>query len=155
MTAAMTTEMDQCYEQLISDLRTGPHTQRFTEAQLETLYSAGHGNFMQGKFAQALPYFSLLTIYAPACHRYLIAHGLCLQKLQRFEEALEVFSLAGILQPGAADAAVYSAECQLALGDKVGAEKTLRLVIAYAAEVPSLAEWQETAQAILTFINAD
>ena len=67
---------------------------------------------------------------------YLAGLALCLQMQARYEEAIRIQSLIGVLYPLAPEATLRVAECQLALAQTEAARESLRLVVA-AAEADS------------------
>jgi len=123
-------------QQLYDGLAALPGSQRLTADQLEVIYAMAYAHVAQAQYAQALPLFAFLSQYGPTRKHYLAGLALCLQMQARYEEAIRIQSLIGVLYPLAPEATLRVAECQLALAQPEAARESLRLVVA-AAEADS------------------
>lgn len=103
---------------------------KFSDAQIEIMYSVGHGLFMQGKFEQALNVFKLILVYRPLQPKFLQAYGTVLKRLGRFEDAIPIFAAAVFLDEAVEPALpVHIAECLAALGHVHLSERILQPVV--------------------------
>ncbi|MEI2417095.1 tetratricopeptide repeat protein [Orrella sp. JC864] len=118
-------------ERLYQGLAALPASSRLSEAQLEALYGLGHSHLLQGQPRQALPYFSLLGMYGMPRRHYLAGLALCLQRCERYDDAVRVYALLGTLFPETADPFVGMAECLLAAGRRQEAAQELDRVLRY------------------------
>lgn len=123
-------------QQLYDGLAALPGSHRLTADQLEVIYAMAYAHVAQAQYAQALPLFAFLSQYGPTRKHYLAGLALCLQMQARFEEAIRIQSLIGVLFPPSPEATLRVAECQLALAQSDAARESLRLVVA-AAEADS------------------
>jgi type III secretion system low calcium response chaperone LcrH/SycD len=105
-------EIDQLKEK-ISCL---PSCSRFSDNQIEIIYSIAHSTYSQGKLDTACGIFQMLLMYRPLDARILCAFGICCKRLGRFEEAITAFSAALTLEPTKLNYYMHLAECLAAAG---------------------------------------
>ena len=106
-----------------------PSFNRFSDDQIELIYSLGCTNFNQGKISLALDYFQILLIYRPLDPRFLFSVGLCLKNLGRYQEAIAPFCATLGLDENPVNAALHLAECLAALGRITEAHSLLLPII--------------------------
>lgn len=129
---------------------------RFSDEQIEVIYSVGHGLFMQGKFEKALNVFKLIMLYRPLDSRNMEAYATTLKRLGRFEEAIPVYVAALICgeleQPMPA---IHIAECLAALGRAEESETMLRPVIDLADVNSAYGDVRQRAETLLAMLRKD
>lgn len=76
-----------------------PHCARFTDDQLELIYSAGFARYSQGRFADAKQIFVFLIIYRPFDVRYLKALAAVQYMCGESMDALHSYSVLRLLAP--------------------------------------------------------
>lgn len=103
-----------------------PCSRRFTPEQLEVLYGLGYAQAQLEQWGKALPIFTFLSQYGPTRQHYLAGLALCLQKVRRYDEAINIYSLMLVLFADRLDPSLRIAECQLAQGHAAEALATLR-----------------------------
>jgi Flp pilus assembly protein TadD len=127
---------------------------RFSDEQIELIYSIGHSFFMQGKFEQALNVFKLIMLYRPLDARNIEAYATTLKRMGRFEEAIPVYMAAmmygELAQPMPA---MHIAECLAALGRTAESEKLLMPVIDMAKVDEAYAEVRGRAESLLGMLR--
>ena len=147
---AIAEERSEFGELVHNSLDTLPSSRRLRSEQLEVLYALAYAHVTQGKYAEALPIFSLLATYGPTRKHYLLGLALCLQMNKRFDEAVGIYSLAAVLFPGTPEVPLLVAECLLMQGDREEARQELarvaRLIEAAAGKYDS---WKPRAQALM------
>ena len=121
-------------QQLYDDLQALPSSQRLTAEQLEVVYALAYAHVMQGQYAQALPIFGILSTYGPTRRHYLAGLALCLEKCERYEDAIQIYSLLIVLYPEGIEAALQIAECQIALNHFDDAKQELDRVLRFIQE---------------------
>nr|WP_277404623.1 SycD/LcrH family type III secretion system chaperone [Achromobacter xylosoxidans] len=126
-----------------------PGSQRLTVDQLEVIYAMAYAHVAQAQYAQALPLFAFLSQYGPTRKHYLTGLALCLQMQARYEEAIRIHSLIGVLFPLAPEATLRVAECQLALEQSEEARESLLLVVAVARSDDAYAQLGARAASLL------
>lgn len=142
-------------QQLYEGLAALPGSQRLTADQLEVIYAMAYTHVAQAQYAQALPLFAFLSQYGPTRKHYLAGLALCLQMLARYEEAIRIHSLSGVLHPLAPEATLRVAECQLALARSEAARESLRLVVAAAEADSAYAPLGAHAASLLALIGKE
>ena len=116
-------------DELKNTLATLPSFNRFSDEQIELIYSLGSTHFNQGKLKLALDFFQVLLIYRPLDSRFLFSVGLCLKNLGRYQEAIPAFCAALGLDENPVNSALHLAECLAALGKVNEAESVLNPII--------------------------
>lgn len=147
---AIAEERSEFGELVHNSLDTLPSSRRLKSEQLEVLYALAYAYVTQGKYAEALPIFSLLATYGPTRKHYLLGLALCLQMNKRFDEAVGIYSLAAVLFPGTPEIPLLVAECQLMQGDRDAARQELaRVVRLIEAAGGKYDSWKPRAQALM------
>jgi|DEB19_MinimDraft_2_1074335.scaffolds.fasta_scaffold58634_2 Flp pilus assembly protein TadD len=95
-----------------------PAATRFTDEQIEVIYSIGHTLFTQGKIDNAFGVFQVLLVYRPLEVRFLSAFGICCKRLSRYDDAVSAFTAALLADPRHLESAVHLTESLAALGKK-------------------------------------
>jgi tetratricopeptide (TPR) repeat protein len=106
-----------------------PSFNRFSDEQVELIFSLGSTHFSQGKISLALDFFQILLIYRPLDPRFLFSVGLCLKNLGRYQEAIAPFCAAMGLDENPINAGLHLAECLAALGKVNEAHSLLKPII--------------------------
>jgi type III secretion system low calcium response chaperone LcrH/SycD len=119
-------------QQLYLALEALESSRRFTNEQLEVIYALGYAHFVQGHYSQALPIFAFLAQYGPTKRHFIYGFALCLQMQGRLQEAINVYSLCGVLFPDCVEATQRIAQCQTLAGDHQAARATLGNLLRYA-----------------------
>ncbi|WP_260986113.1 SycD/LcrH family type III secretion system chaperone [Bordetella genomosp. 13] len=142
-------------EKLYQGLQALPSSKRFTAEQLEVIYALAYAQVTQGKYAEALPVFSILSTYGPTRKHYMMGLALCLQMCARYEEAVRIYSAVGTLFPEGPEASLGVAECLLALGLADEAAEEASLALRYIDESGAYPEARARAQALLDLAHRE
>jgi len=116
-------------DELKIKLSTLPSFNRFSDEQVELIFSLGSTHFNQGKISLALDFFQILLIYRPLDPRFLFSVGLCLKNLGRYQEAIAPFCAAMGLDENPINAGLHLAECLAAMGKVNEAQSLLNPII--------------------------
>lgn len=84
-------------EQLTTQIRNLPSSQRFTNDELEYIYTIGHAYYKQSQFEKARDFFSFLRIYSPVNLRYLKALAAAQQMCGQLQDAIDTYSFLIVL----------------------------------------------------------
>lgn len=97
---------------------------------LEALYALGYQLYNAQNYEDALKVFEALRLYDHTQTRFHMGAGACLQALERYQQAVEVYSVAA-LSTGLADPApiYYGAVCLLKSGKKEEAMGALESLV--------------------------
>ena len=150
MSQATTAARSEFGEQLFQGLSALPAGSRLSGEQLEVIYALAYAHVTQGQYAQALPIFFILAHYGPTRKHYLLGLALCLQRAQRYEEAIRIYSMADVLFPSGPELALRVAECQLMQGDRAEAREELDRVLRFISEAGGqYDEWKPRAEVLM------
>jgi tetratricopeptide (TPR) repeat protein len=114
-------------------------TSRFSREELDTIYSLAWSHLHRDQNDTALRLFLFLTDHASTDALYLMGLGVCLQRLERHAQALQVFSWIGMLHSENIEASLRSAECLLSLRQREQAEALLDFIVSHAIASPGVA----------------
>ena len=105
-----------------------PLNNRFSNQELEILYSQGYQLFQQEHLEKAMRYFATLLIYRPLEPKYLKALAICYHKLGMLREALQTYAFAIIFRPEDFSILLSMAECHLGLNETADALNILQTI---------------------------
>ncbi len=126
-----------------------PSSRRVTADEAEAIYTMVHSAIVQGQHDAALRYLALLTFLKPTQPRYLSALALTYKLLERFQEALNVYSFLALLEPDELLHPLAVAECHLRLQQALQARALLAFVIDSSEGVAGSEKLHVRAQALL------
>jgi tetratricopeptide (TPR) repeat protein len=121
---------------LLRDLqeRVRAATQRLSEPQLNSIYSAAYNLLQQGRIDRAVRMFSMLIALRPERARYWHAVGVCRRRQEEFAIAVEAFGRAFELDPAFLDCGLMQVESMLLMQRRSEAAQVLDKVEAMARE---------------------
>ncbi len=102
-------------ERLTTELRNLPSSQRFTNDELEYIYTIGHAYYQQSQFEKARDFFSFLRIYSPVNLRYLKALAAAQQMCGQLQDAIDTYSFLIVLDENDPEIIERRNNCKLAL----------------------------------------
>jgi type III secretion system low calcium response chaperone LcrH/SycD len=111
-----------------------PSSARLSNADTEAIYALAHSSVAQGRYETAYRYFSLLALYRPTNVTYLTGLARTYRLMERYEEALNVYSFLATIDPGEPEHTLAIAECLLLQRDLAEAQRTVEMVIRYCKE---------------------
>jgi type III secretion system low calcium response chaperone LcrH/SycD len=117
----------------------------WTEDEEAALYTVAHQFYGQGKYAEALKMFGLLTMFYPVTQRYHMGMGACLQMLDDIDGALPHYGMAATLDATDPEAFFRLAECQIRKGMENEAKDVLAYVIGVSKGEPRYDDLRERA----------
>jgi len=119
---------------LRADVAAAPYSSRYSRDEMETMYAIAYAHCTHARFDMAMPLFKLLTIYSPTTAHYISGLGLCLQRLELYEDAVTVYGYADMLEPDNLLTGLRVAECMLSLQQVEEASELLGLIVQHAAQ---------------------
>jgi len=131
-----------------------PSSQRLSRTDTEAIYALAYQFVAQGRFEAAYRYFSLLTVYQPTDTAYLSGLALSAKMLQRYGEALSVYSFLAALDAREPQHTLSIVECLLLLGAYDEARSTLDLVMRFCKEEGGHDKAGERAEALAAMLRA-
>ena len=89
----------------------------FSKQSLEGLYFFAYHFYINGKYKEAVTIFHLLTNSDPCNHKFCMGYAASLQLSGQYEKALDVYSMAIVVDSRNPYPHFYAAECYVALGN--------------------------------------
>ena len=102
----------------------------FTDAQIDTMYNAGHNLYQQSKYEKALQIFSALYSFRPKDERLVLAMAISNKVLKRHAVALALFREIEATTPEKTKVALHIAECLMHCDQKEEASAVLESLLA-------------------------
>ena len=124
-------------------------TRRFTDDELEVLYTVAYGTYQQGQYRRAASHFAQLAMYRPTSARFLKGQGASQFMARMYPQASVTYSFLVLLHPGDAEALCMYGHCMLMLGRKDAAYPALRRAV---DQQDGSAEFRSRAKALLELI---
>lgn len=105
---------------------------RFSDSDLEAVYTHAYNTFNQQQYEKALQMFGFLTTYRPASVKYRKGIAACQKQLGAYADAEQSYSFLLLLDPNDPEPPLGCAECLIRLGNLTDAIVTLKGAIALA-----------------------
>lgn len=126
----------------------------YTDDEYEALYALGHNHYGQQRYLDAAKCFGFLVANRAVEPRYMAAFASCMQMLGQYQEAIQYYSLASVLDLEDPLPTFHTAECFIALEMPEQAREALALVVAQCLQ-PSLQELGQRARALLELLAGE
>lgn len=97
----------------------------FNQKQMEILYSVAYGYYEQGKYAQAIAFFTQLILHHPFDPRFWKGLASSHQMEGSYSAAARSWATACLLEPSNPISHFHAAECFISLGEQIEANKAL------------------------------
>jgi type III secretion system low calcium response chaperone LcrH/SycD len=124
--------------QAIGELKTAlealPSSRKMSRADADAIYALAYNFVAQGHYESAFRYFSVLVLYNPTNAVYLNGLALTHKLLERFDEAITVYSMLAVFDPGNPAHTLAVAECQLLKRDYEEGRRSLDMVVRFCRE---------------------
>ena len=116
---------------------------------MEAIYSVAYNLYQGGKYDEAQKVFQFLCFYDHFNRKYFMGLGACQQMMKEYENAIEIFSFATILDSDDPRPMLYIGDCRLAMGSKNEAKIAYEAALEWAGDKEEFAEDKERAQSML------
>ncbi|WP_159910924.1 SycD/LcrH family type III secretion system chaperone [Pantoea sp. 18069] len=126
----------------------------YTDDEYEALYALGHNHYSQQRYLDAAKCFGFLVAHKSLEPRFMNAFASCMQMLKRYQEAIQYYSTASVLDLEDPLPTFHTAECFIALEMPEQAREALVLVIAQCRQ-PQWEALRQRAQALLKLLAGD
>ena len=117
-----TDELQQLLTHLIGKMNSSDSAKKaaptLSTENIETLYAMAHQMYTRKNYDQASDLFRVLTVVDMANRRNWVALGAALQMLKKYEEAVEMYGVAAVMEPSDPYIHFHASECFFSLGDK-------------------------------------
>lgn len=111
---------------------TPPTLPNLSDASKEELYSTGYELYRNGKYGDAKAFFRMLTLVEPTTKRFWVGLGACNKMLKMFDDAINTYGIAAVLDPDDPYIHWHAADCFFQTGNRQMALATLASAIATA-----------------------
>ena len=116
---------------------------------MEAIYSVAYNLYQGGKYEEANKVFQFLCFYDHFNRKYFLGLGACQQMQKQYDNAIEIFSFATILDSDDPRPMMYIGDCHLAKGDKDKARAAYETSIEWAGTGKQYAQDLERAKNML------
>lgn len=127
---------------------------QYSNNELEAAYTLGYSLYQQEHYDEALRIFAFLVTNDHLNREYLMAFASCSQMLKKYQEAIEIYTMASIMDMSDPLPTFRTAECMIAVGMIDEAQEALNFVIEQ-SKSPELMPLRQRAEAILKLLHQD
>lgn len=124
----------------------------YTEQDYEVVYNLGHNLYSQGRYLDAMKAFSFLVMHNQFERRFHNAMASSLQMLKMYNDAIQFYSMASVMDLTDPKPTYHTAECMIPLGMYAEALQALELVIKQ-SQAPEHAALLERAEALQQMVK--
>ncbi|WP_330926235.1 SycD/LcrH family type III secretion system chaperone [Candidatus Sororendozoicomonas aggregata] len=123
--------------------------QKMSDESMEAIYSVAYSLYQSGKYDEAVQIFQFLCFYDHFNKKYFLGLGACQQMLKKYSSAIEIFTLATVLDADDPRAMVYLGDCYLATDNREKAQEAYETAIEWAGSRTEYAGEKERAKTML------
>lgn len=123
----------------------------YSERDYEVLYALGHSLYAQGRYSDAVKAFGFLVMHNHLEKRFMNAFAASLQMAKRYEDAINYYSMASVMDMSDPVPTFHTCECMIALGMTTEAIEGLGMVIGQ-CDGPERAELKKRAETLLALL---
>lgn len=135
------------------DFFLAPTNKILGQTEKDSLYTLGYVLYGQEKYAEAIPFFTLLNLYESRRARNHAALAACQKMTKAYEKAINSYATALFLEPDHIEYILHIAECQIAALYTDGAINTLNQLLAMGGNLKNVEEVKKQANALLNLLN--
>lgn len=125
----------------------------YNDTDYEVVYALGSDLYNQGRYADAMKAFGFLVIHNQWEKRFVSAFAASLQMCKRYEDAIQYYSFASVMDMRDPVPTFHTAECMIALGQLGDAKQALEIVVNQSGDEKH-AGLKARAQAMLDLMTA-
>lgn len=122
-----------------------------TDAMVEGIYGQAYRLYNTGKYKEAVQLFKLLVMLDVKQPKYMLGLAASYHMLKEFKNALEVYTLCGIVDPESPIPHYHSSDCYIQMKDNISAIVVLEIAVARANDKPVYQTLKD--RALLTIEN--
>lgn len=120
---------------------------------MEAIYSVAYNLYQGGKYEEAQKVFQFLCFYDHFNRKYYMGLGACQQMQKQYDNAIEIFSFATVLDSDDPRPMICIGDCHLAKGDKEKARMSYETSIEWAGEQSEYEEDITRAKSMLDHLS--
>jgi type III secretion system low calcium response chaperone LcrH/SycD len=126
-----------------------------SDEEMEAIYSVAYNLYENGKYDDALQVFKFLCFFDHMEKKYWLGLGAVRQMLRQYDDAVNAYSMAAMLDIDDPAPASHAADCLLLAGKKEEAESALNFVLEFAPETEQGKPFRQRAESVLGLMEAD
>lgn len=146
-------ELQELVEGFLNQGGTFKDLKGLSDESMEAFYSVAYNLYENGKFEDSAKIFRFLCFLDHYNKKYYMGYGACHQMLKQYEQAIETFTYASILDTNDPTPPLYAADCHLALGNLKAAESGFFAAHEWAADKQEYKAVKERAKNMLDIIQ--
>lgn len=116
---------------------------------MEAIYSVAYNLYQGGKYEEAQKVFQFLCFYDHFNRKYFMGLGACQQMMKQYDNAIEIFTFATVLDADDPRPMIYIGDCHLAKGDKEKARMSYETALEWAGDNSEYTEEKQRAEGML------
>lgn len=124
-----------------------------TREEMEAVYNVAYNVYSGGDYEKAQKIFQFLCFFDHLEKKYWLGLGSCRQMLKRYQEAIEAYTFAMLLDSDDPHPPFYAADCHIALGDREAAISGLTAALEWSGDSAEYQSIRERAGALLAILN--
>jgi tetratricopeptide (TPR) repeat protein len=132
-----------------------PSNSRLSSADADAIYGLAYQLVAQNRFETAYRYFSLLTLYKPTHVPYLQGLALTYRMMERYDEALNVYSFLATIDSDNLDHQMAIVECLLLQRDFEEAQQTVAWLLQHCKDNAITGKVSDRAQALVDLLSSE
>lgn len=121
---------------------------------MEAIYSVAYNLYQGGKYDEAQKVFQFLCFYDHFNRKYFMGLGACQQMMKQYENAIEIFTFATVLDADDPKPMLYIGDCHLAMGDNEKAKMSYETAIEWAGNTAAFEEEKQRAESMLENLSS-
>ena len=125
----------------------------FTVDEIEAAYNMAYGLYQQRRYDEATKLFEYFSIYEHTDRRFWMGWAACLQKLKKYEQSINAYGVAALLDVGQPDAPFHAGECYIAMQDWDKAQHSLETVLTIAEGEEEHVAYAERARNLMDLVS--
>lgn len=108
----------------------------YNDEKMEEIYGQAYRLYNTGKYSDAMQLFRLLLILDSTESKYYLGLASCFHMLKEYENAVKVYSIAGIVDPNTPVPHFHASDCYIQMNDKASAILMLELAVLRSGDKP-------------------
>ena len=125
-------EMDDTLLEFFGGGGTFKDLKNMSDDAMEAIYSVAYNLYQGGKYDEAQKVFQFLCFYDHFNRKYFMGLGACQQMMKKYDNAIEIFTFATVLDADDPRPMLYIGDCHLAMDDKEKAKASYETVLEWA-----------------------
>lgn len=140
-------------DKVLNESYTFREIQGISDESMDAIYSIAYNLYQNSKYEDAHKVFQFLCFYDHYEKKYWMGLAACRQMLKKYQEAVDAYGFAAMLDTDDPKVPLYAADCLLASGNKEHAQFALESVVEFSGDNKAHKNLKERAEAILGLIK--